>query len=123
MSEALDLILSELVLNYSNMDIVDHIKVSPKFLKYLEANITHQIICTKSDERPNGIIVEYKGVPMVIDDTIEDNYKLEYKHDSYFGKLVDTKIQPIKESDFRCEWDGPKTKYDYLFMSKENNNV
>ena len=99
MSEALDLILSELFLDYANLDIVDCIKVSPKFFKYLQANVMHQILCIKSDEHPNGMIVKYKGVPMVIDNTVEDNYKIEYKHDSYFGKLVDVSSTiKIKES-------------------------
>ena len=33
--------------------------------------------------------------------------------------LLETEIQPIEESNLHYEWDGPKTKYDYLFMNKE----
>ena len=113
MSETLDLILNELALKTYNLDIVDHIKVNPKFLKYLEANLLHQILCEKAEDQPSGMIVKYKGVPLVIDDTIDDYYSIVHKEDSYYGKLVDVKVQPIVE---------PKTKYDYLFMNKEMNN-
>lgn len=89
MNETLNFLIGELFLNNSNLDIVDHIKVNPKFLKYLEANYEDKILLEKSNEHPSGIIEKYKGVPVVIDDTVDDCYKLEYKQDSWFGKLVD----------------------------------
>lgn len=89
MDEILNFLISEVFLDTYNLDIVDHIKVNPKFLQYLEANITHQILFEKSDEQPSGMIVKYKGVPLVIDDTVDDCYKVEYKYDCNFGKLID----------------------------------
>ena len=89
MNEIFNFLISEVFLDTYNLNIVDHIKVSHKFLKYLEANNQDVIVLEKCDEQPNGIISKYKGVPLVVDTAIDDCYKVEYKNDSWFGKFVD----------------------------------
>ena len=34
------------------------------------------------------MIMRYKGVPLVVDPTIDDCYKVEYKRNCNFGKLI-----------------------------------
>ena len=89
MNETFNFIIGELFLDTFNLDIVDHIKVNPKFLKYLEANCEDKILLEKSNEHPSGMIEKYKGVPVVVDYKVDDCYKLEFKHDCGFQRLVD----------------------------------
>jgi hypothetical protein len=89
MNETLDFLISSVFLDTYNLDIIDSIKVTPKFMKYLEANEVDKIICEEADSQPNGMIGRYKGVPLIIDPTIDDYYKVEYKYNCDFGKLID----------------------------------
>jgi hypothetical protein len=89
MDEILDFLISNVFLDTYNLDIVDNIKVTPKFMNYLKANEVDKIICEKADDQPNGMIVRYKGVPLVVDPTIDECYKVEYKYRCNFGKLID----------------------------------
>jgi hypothetical protein len=71
-----------------------------------------------------GTVGQFTGIPIEIDDTIENEYyEIVYDNDSYLHKFIETNIEPISTLDLSAEWDGPKTKYDYLFMNKENQNV
>lgn len=126
MEETLELIVSQLFLDMKhtyNADIIDHISVSPSFMNYLKANESDKIMCHFIDVDPGVIITTYKGIHLEIDSTLDVHYRIVYRDDSYYRKFIDIKIEPINESNLRAEWDGPKTKYDYLFMNKENNNV
>ena len=98
MDEMLNFLISNVFLDTYNLEIVDNIRVTHKFMNYLKANEVDKIICEKTDDQSNGMIVRYKGVPLVVDPTIDDCFKLEYKSDSWFGKFVDVSFCP-KEND------------------------
>lgn len=101
------------------------IKITSAFSAYLDT------VCETVFEEPQnefaraaGVTGCWEGIPIEIDDTIKDEYyEIVYDNDSYLHKFIETNIEPISTLDFRFEWDGPKTKYDYLFMNKENDNV
>lgn len=57
------------------------IKVKSFFYNWLAAHYTDDIICTK-DDSPRGYTSNWTGIPIEIDDTIENEYyKLVYEED------------------------------------------
>lgn len=51
------------------------IKVTHEFYNILTASFHH--VCLDMDS-PNGIVANFVGIPVVIDDTIENEYELEF---------------------------------------------
>lgn len=125
MEETLNFILDELFLDMQytfRPNIVDHIKVSPTFMNYLKANEQNKIQCKKAYEQPNSIVREYKAIPLVVDDTLTDNYEIVYRDDFGFGTFVDTKDL----SRYKCIEDDERfivrMNSDRILRNKENRN-
>ena len=94
MEETLDLILSSLFLDMQDTfrpNMLDHIKVSPAFMNYLKAYEQDKILCERADDQPSGMIGRYKAIPLVVDATLTDHYKVVYKDNFGPGTFVDTK--------------------------------
>ena len=49
------------------------IKVTHNFYNYLAAKFTEDVICEK-DDSPSGYNTHFTGIPIEIDDTIENEY-------------------------------------------------
>ena len=64
----------------------------------------------------NMILCGYPA-KLVLDDSNEMHFWIGEQ------KPIYGEVEPLDTKTLRTEWDGPKTKYDYLFMNKENNNV
>lgn len=47
---------------------IKQIKVTPEFAQKLEAECVKEIIC---EDTPQGYIVNFRGIPVIIDDTLE----------------------------------------------------
>ena len=123
MEETLDLILSSLFLDMQDTfrpSMIDHIKVSPAFMNYLKAYEQDKIQCKRADEQPNGIIGQYKAIPLVVDATLTDHYKVIYRDNFGPGTLVETKDLPR----YKCvEDDKPfsiRMNSDRILRNKEN---
>ena len=59
------------------------IKVKSFFYNWLAANFTDDIILTK-DDSPRGYTADWTGIPIEIDDTIENEYyELVYEENQY----------------------------------------
>ena len=76
-TEIIESILSSIDLSR----IPKKIKVKSFFYHWLSANFTDDIICTK-DDSPRGYTSNLTGIPIEIDDTIENEYyELVYEED------------------------------------------
>lgn len=55
------------------------IKVTPEFAQRLEAECIKEIIC---EDTPQGYIVNFRGIPIIIDDTLTTPYELVYEKEN-----------------------------------------
>ena len=97
MDEMLNFLISNVFLDTYNLEIVDNIRVTHKFMNYLKANEVDKIICEKADDQPIGMIVRYKGIPLIVYPTIDDCYKVEHKYNCNFRKLIDVISRTMEE--------------------------
>ena len=125
MEETFNFILNALFLDIQDTfrpNMLDHIKVSPAFMNYLKANEQNKIQCKKADGQPNSIVREYKAIPLVIDDTLTDNYEVVYRNNFGFGTFVD----PKDLSRYKCIEDDERfiirMNSDCILRNKESRN-
>jgi hypothetical protein len=125
MEATLNLILDTLFLDVQDTfrpNRLDHIKVSPAFMNYLKAYEQDKILYERADDQPSGMIVRYKAIPIVVDTTLTDHYKVVYTDNFGPGTFVEAKDL----SHYKCVEDySPfviKTS-ERILRNKENNNV
>ena len=61
----------------SRGELIKKIKVTPELADYLEQNCDH-ICLDENTSASTGVIGNFTGIPVVIDDTIEGSYELEF---------------------------------------------
>ena len=55
------------------------ITVTSDFANYLVAKCQYDLMCIKDDDAPKGYTSQIFGIPIVIDNDINDNYKIIYE--------------------------------------------
>lgn len=66
-------IIETALINIKPLRLLKKIKVKSCFYEYLVANFTYDIVHTK-DDSPRGYYSAWTGIPIEIDDTIENEY-------------------------------------------------